>query len=302
MNIFTEKFLEKKKDKILQEINDHGYCFIEKAVNEKFIQNIINDVEKNKFFINRNWISGVYTKTQYYLTNILGCSESFYKLVTDENIINICDDYMLEKNFRLKAARYYETFSNHHMHWHTDNKVGKIFSDIDGLIFIVYLQNVDDGEFQYIKNSHKFSGDVKINNFTDTEIDQKYSKDIVSFKAEKGSLIAYNTRGIHRAKKVQKKSTFVRKSLFFQVDSDFKSSEPMLLDVSFVKTRSEKLLRYLGLGYPSTNKIYPDTSILTLPPKKIINFLFVKYLFKIIIDNIINLIPQKIKNFIKKKF
>jgi hypothetical protein len=38
------------------------------------------------------------------------------------------------------------------------------------------------GEFQYIKNSHKFSGDVKINNFTDTEIDQKYSKDIVSFK------------------------------------------------------------------------------------------------------------------------
>jgi hypothetical protein len=81
-------------------------------------------------------------------------------------------------------------------------------------------------------------------------------------------------------KKFKRNPHSLEKVYFFQVDSDFKSSEPMLLDVSFVKTRSEKLLRYLGLGYPSTNKIYPDTSILTLPPKKIINFLFVKISFQ----------------------
>ena len=302
MNIFTEKFIESKKDKIIKDVNEQGFCFIEKAIDENFIEKIIIDVEKNKFFINRNWISGVYTKTQYYLTNLLGCSESFFKLVTDANIINICDDYMKNNDYRLKAARYYETFPRHHMHWHTDNKRGKVFKDIDGIIFIVYLEDVNDGEFQYIKNSHRFSGDGKINNFTDSEINKKYIHQIISFKGKKGSLIIYNARGIHRAKQIKRNSTFVRKSLFFQVDADFKSSESILLDVSFVKIRSEKILKYLGFGYPSINKIYPETNILTLPAKKIINFLFIRYLFKIILDSLINLIPQKIKNLIKNKF
>lgn len=302
MNIFTEKFLKYKKDKIIHEVNDQGFCFIEKAIDDNFIEKIINDVEKNRFFINRNWISGVYTKTQYYLTNILGCSESFYKLVTDINIVNICDDYMSKTDFRLKAARYYETYPKHNMHWHTDNKAGKIFKDIDGLIFILYLENVEDGEFQYIKNSHKFSGEAKINNFTNNEINKQYSDDIISFKGAKGSLIIYNSRGIHRAKKIKENSRYVRKSLFFQIDSDIESSEPLLINTSFVKTRNEKLLKYLGMGYPSNNKIHPNTSILTLPVQKILNSLFIKYIFKAIFDYLINLIPQKIKNILKNKF
>jgi ectoine hydroxylase-related dioxygenase (phytanoyl-CoA dioxygenase family) len=301
MNIFTEKFFEHNKKKIAEDINNQGFCFIKNAINENFAKDIINDVEKNRFFINRNWISGVYLNTQYYLTNIMGCSKSFYELVTDSNVIEICDNFMSKKNFRLKAARYYETFPNHNMHWHTDNKIGKIFQDIDGLIFIIYLTDVEEGEFQYINKSHKFSAENKINNFTDREIEQKYNDDIISFKGKKGSIVIYNTKGIHRAKKIQANSKFIRKSLFFQIDSNFESAEPMLIDTSFVKTRDQKILNYLGLGHPTNNKIYPNSSILTLPAKKIINLLLLKFILKKILEKLINLIPAKIKKIIRTK-
>ena len=134
---------------------------MQKAIDENLLNNVLIDVNENKFSINKNWVTGVYTKSQYYLTNILGCSKSFYNLITNEKIMNTCENYM-GKNFRLKATRYYETHPSHEMHWHTDNKADKEFKEIKGLIFIVYLEDVEDGEFQYIKNSHKFSAEKKL--------------------------------------------------------------------------------------------------------------------------------------------
>ena len=60
-------------------------------------------------------------------------------------------------SFRLTALRYYETYGKHHMQWHTDNKTDKEFSKFPGLIFICYLSDVNDGQFQYIKRSHLWS-------------------------------------------------------------------------------------------------------------------------------------------------
>ena len=75
----------------------------------------------------------------------------------------------------------------------------------------------------------------------------------------------------------------------------------MLIDTSFVKTRDQKILNYLGLGHPAPNKIYPNSSILTLPAKKLINFLLLKFLLKKILEKLINLIPAKIKKIVKSK-
>ena len=44
-----------------------------------------------------------------------------------------------------------------------------------------------------------------------------YNNEIVGFKKPKGSIVIYNTHGVHRAKPSKDKS-LVRKSLFFQVD------------------------------------------------------------------------------------
>ncbi len=298
MKLFTEKFQNIDVKQICKEIEDKGFFYSQKAIDENLINNVLIDVNENKFSINKNWVTGVYTRSQYYLTNILGCSKSFYNLITNEKIMNTCENYM-GRNFRLKATRYYETQPGHEMHWHTDNKADKEFKEIKGLIFIVYLEDVEDGEFQYIKNSHKFSSEKKVNNFKDEEIEEKYKKEVISFKGFKGDIIIYNTYGIHRAKPIKKNSKYIRKSLFFQVDSNLENSEPILINTSYVKTREEKILTFLGLGYDSVNKIYPNTSIFTLPPNKIINSLFIKYLIKSTLEQFIKLIPKKIKKLIK---
>ena len=67
--------------------------------------------------------------------------------------------------FRLKALRYYENFGGQHMQWHTDNRrydeseKGETHTSAPGIIFLAYLSDVDDGEFQYIEKSHIWARD-----------------------------------------------------------------------------------------------------------------------------------------------
>ena len=66
--------------------------------------------------------------------------------------------------FRLKALRYYENFGGQHMQWHTDNRrydkeQGETHTSAPGIIFLAYISDVDDGEFQYIKGSHIWSSE-----------------------------------------------------------------------------------------------------------------------------------------------
>ena len=80
-----------------------------------------------------------------------------------------------------------------------NNKYKK--TSLKGLIFICYISDVYDGEFQYIKASHTKSGNIKEYDFTDEEADMIFGlNNIKSFKASRGSIIRYNISGVHRAK------------------------------------------------------------------------------------------------------
>src|SRR5688572_19558435 len=68
--------------------------------------------------------------------------------------------------------------------------------------------------------------------------------DVTNFKRAKGAVLIYDTYGIHRAKPVMN-STFVRKSLFFQVDSKMDSAEPILLNSAFIHSSDSKTMAYL---------------------------------------------------------
>ena len=61
-----------------------------------------------------------------------------------------------------------------------------------------------------------------------------YKKDIVGFKGKRGTILIYNSWGVHRAKPTSNKE-FVRKTLFFQVEKDTKqcslSSAETILDI-----------------------------------------------------------------------
>ena len=298
MKIFSDDFQKTKLDVILNGIEKDGFYFCKSAINSDLINQIEIDVSKNRFSINKNWISGVYTKNQYFLTNILGCSKSFFDLVTEKKVFEICNEYMKGSDYRLKAVRYYETYGRHKMLWHTDNKVDRKFQEIPGLIFIAYMSDVNDGEFLYIKNSHKFSAESKINNYDNEFINKNFSKDIVSFPGSKGDLIIYNTYGIHRAKPIQKNKNFVRKSLFFQIDNGKEHGEPILLNTSYLTNIDKQISNFLGFGSNPDSKLYPNTDIQTLPIKHIINL----SLFKLVLKSLIStIVPNFLKKIIKNK-
>ncbi len=174
---------------------------------------------------------------------------------------------MIGKLFRLKALRYYESYSNTRMQWHTDSKTSDRFAPIPGLIFIAYITYVFDGEFQYIRGSHKWSSSRMQNDFSE-DFD---SNQVQSFKMPKGSVIIYNTHGIHRAKPSES-SNFVRKSLFFQVDGN-DNSEPLLINPSFMTNFDDRIKMYLGFGREASNIPFPHTDETTIPNFEIKNLI-----------------------------
>ena len=297
MNIFNENFIGKSLNQIIGQVNDEGVCFIKKSVNPEFISKLNNLVEKKRFHINNNWITGVYYNHQYYLNHLLAVSKDTYELITNKKIIDLFDTFF-DKSYRLKALRYYETGRSHKMSWHTDNKNIYGSKKTNGLIIIIYLSEVDDGEFQYIKYSHKHTVDKEFNDYSNEYINTNYRDQILSFKGSPGDLIIYNVNGIHRAKPVLDKK-FLRKSLFFQIDENFETAEPILINPSFVSNRDKKYLDFLGFGMMNTSNIYPQTDIGKLPLKHLVNLSLIKNIIKKSIFNIYTIMPKFVKNIVK---
>jgi len=302
-DIFNEKFINIDNRTIASELKNEGFFFIESALNTNFLDSLFTEIDNNKFSVNENWTSGVYTEKQYFVKHLLGCSKSFYYLSSSSGIFDICDEFF-NSEYRLKAFRYYETYFNHKMGWHTDNKiskkVGNGFSEIPGIIFIVYLDDVKDGEFQFVKKSHKLSNVDAYNVYTDKQILEEFQNNIVSFKGGKGDLIIYNTYGIHRAKPVISNKNFVRKSLFLQIDANLTSAEPSLINPSYFDRLDNKTLKYFGFGLSTESRTYPDTNIKRLPIKIFFKEIFLSYIpYKLPIVFYM-MCPKIIRQFFKK--
>ena len=180
-DFFTKGFLDLNLDDICKELKDKGYFAFPKAINSDAISNIHKEATKNRINFNKNEITGVYAEKQYYLTNLLAVSGTFYDFVTSKIIFDICKKYLSNK-FRLKALRYYETYGKHKMQWHSDNKTDHRFAQIPGLIFIFYISDVEEGQFQYIEGSHLWSGKKGHNNYSDEFIEQNYRDKVKDFK------------------------------------------------------------------------------------------------------------------------
>ena len=295
--IFTEDFENVSADEIINQIELNGYYAFEKALSNEALNEIEKMAKESTLNFNQNNISGVYKEKQYFFTNLLTVSKSFYDFVTSKLVLDICEKYM-GNSFRLTALRYYETYGKHHMQWHTDNKTDKEFSKFPGLIFICYLSDVNDGQFQYIKGSHLWSSKRDFNDYSDEFIEQSHKQEIENFKYPRGSIIIYNTHGIHRAKPVMS-SNFIRKSIFFQVDNITNNSEPILLNTSFIDKIDNKISMFLGFGRPANYKIFPETSLNTLPLN--INFIIkiVKYAPYRLMRGLFNFSPNFIKKIIR---
>lgn len=301
MNVFTEQFLECENSNIVEEVRNKGFFKFENALTQEFINNINNDVKKADLSLNKNNVAGVYFThgNQFFLTHMLAASKSFYDYCTSSKVMNFCKN-IFGNFYRLKALRYYENFGGQHMQWHTDNRRydvdnGETHTTAPGIIFLAYLSDVEDGEFQYIEKSHIWSGKNTHHDYTVDYINNNYKNDVVGFKGKKGTILIYNSWGVHRAKPTINKN-FVRKTLFFQVEKDTSQSEPIILNAEFINNLSEDVKMYLGFGKKATNSVYPNTDIYTMP----LNKKTFGIIYKWILSRIILYIPGFIRKKIRK--
>lgn len=298
MQVFTKDFLDYPEEAICNELEKKGFFCFERALTQEFIDAIFDSVESNRFGINNNWIKGIYTERQYYLTHMLAVSREFYQYVTHEKVLSISKK-VLGDRIRLKAMRYYETMGGHRMQWHTDNKTDKGVVHIPGLIFISYLVDVNDGEFQYVSNSHNWSGTRAYSDYSEHEIESKFKNQVVSFKKPMGSIIIYDTYGVHRARPTQDKN-HVRKSLFFQVDSDISSAEPIILNPAFCENLTDESKEYLGFGMEAHKQIFPNSRFKDHPITTSICREVFGWLGYRLTKNVIKAVPGSLKHRIKE--
>ena len=253
--------MELDSKKILEDIANKGYSTINSFFDQDSVKAILNDTTKNKFKINENSSSGIFYETQYYFMHLLAESQKCYDFITSKFVTGLCDQYLGNK-YRLHASRYYETMSGHNMKWHVDNKRGIELIDMKGLIFIIYLCDVNKGEFQYIEGSHKFNNDTP--DIKGKLINNKYKHLIRSLKMPSGSMIIYDARGIHRANPFDDKN-YVRKSLYFQVDAIDNSAEKILVNTKFLKDINPGIEKILGFGKENEDSTYPKTNLNRYP-------------------------------------
>jgi hypothetical protein len=262
-SVFTSEFLAFAPEEIGRVVRMDGVFSMQGALTREFLDSIERDVASSGFGLNVNDVHGVYFGRQYYVSHMLAVSASFYEFCTHPKVLEVCG-HVLGETFRLKAQRYYETYGGHVMRWHTDNKTDGGFAQIPGLIFIAYVSDVEDGEFQYVRGSHAWSGAKAYNEYDSAWIEAEHTDRILGFKGARGTIVIYDTYGIHRAKPVSQPG-FARKSLFFQVDGNVDDGEPILLKTEFVNRIDDRLKQYLGFGKPSEYSSFPATKLGHLP-------------------------------------
>jgi hypothetical protein len=289
---------ELDQSKILNDLRTKGYHTIDAFIKLDDVEEIENDVTKNRYSLNQNTLNGLYYETQYYFINLLSDSKKCYDFITSNFLLNICQNY-LGDSFRLRALRYYETMSGHIMKWHTDNKQDRKKIKFNGLIFIIYISDVEDGEFQFIEGSHKFSDKFDSPELSDEFINSNYSNLIKSFKLPKGSLIIYDATGIHRAKPFTD-NNYVRKSLYFQVDAYEENGEKILLNSRFLNNLTPEIKKILGLGKENNYPTYPNTNLNRMPINGPIFSMISKWLIYRLVRKVLRTEPRRIINLFKK--
>ena len=249
--IFTDKFDIISGNKISSIISENSFFEMKNAVNLDIIKKILLEVYLFNLNLNSNDINSVHSDSGYFSSSAIAKSNTLYNLLTSTKIFDISKEYVGDE-FRLKCHRVYSTDALTRGSWHTDNKNhGNVNTKVKGLVFMIYLNDIIDGEFQAIRKSHLTSHKYDFSNFDEDFINNFNKEDVISFKYPAGSMIVFDSRTIHRAKPYYK-FLWSRKSLFFQIDNEINDGEKIIINTSFVKEFNKQLSNFLGVGKKNT--------------------------------------------------
>lgn len=267
LSLFSDKFKDIKGREVANIISDNSFFSMESAIDSKIINKILSEVNLFDLRINTNDTTPVHSNEGYFDSSALAKSKTLFNLLTSEKIFDISREYLGEK-FRLKCHRVYSTDPFIRGVWHTDNKNhGLVNNNVKGLVFMIYLNDTFDGEFQAVKKSHLKTENYKSSNFDEDLIKNFDQNDIIKFKSPVGSIIIFDSRTIHRAKPYYN-ILWSRKSLFFQIDNEIDDGEKIIINTSFIENFNTEISNYLGFGKKNTMPHEPSNS-------KIINLNFI---------------------------
>jgi len=265
---------QKDLENIVTEFATQGSILLPGLISRDICEKIVRELgSRGAHYVNQNKPTGVWANNQYFDTFALAKNKNVFDLICSPFVEHFCSKYL--GDYLLKCHRYYETYTDHKMPWHTDakNQTSGLDISIPGVVFLVYLEDTFDGEFQAIRGSHKNNFDLPFAEFyDDSMVEIKYGEKITSYPGIAGSVAIQETRAIHRAKPFVNNSDplFSRKTLFFQIDQYPNNVEPIYLNSKWLNINSphqNKLFR-LGDETIQVENPHPATNIHTWDQKR----------------------------------
>jgi ectoine hydroxylase-related dioxygenase (phytanoyl-CoA dioxygenase family) len=272
MKLFSDEFLGKSAQEIVEVIRSDGIFACERAVTSEAIDRILEEIGGLEFRINVNSILPVVKNNQTYFNQFLAVSRTAFDLCRDPRITSIAKE-ALGPTHRMVGKRIYETRYGHYMSFHSD--VEKPCDDprqLDGLGFIFYMSDVDDGAFEVIEDSQTWGA----SHLGSREGDENLLKEqrVRRFPMPKGSYVIYNGRLLHRANPI-KEADVRRQSFHFQVNRGPHVGEAIYVNIGWLNDLDDDAKMLLGYGSPHRVPTFPTTSPDSLPPgdKQIGNYI-----------------------------
>lgn len=259
---FSDAFQQVRVEEIYQAILRDGYFVCERALRDEAVEQILEDVHHLRWDVNRNEVPNVRTPSQTFNTHCLAASKTAFDLIVSDKLTNLCR-LALGPVFRLMFVRVYETRyradqrASENQTFHVDLQQPKL-TDFDGLAAMVYLTDVSDGEFQFVRGSHRWGVSYDGTPENDALIHRDHADDIVRFLMPKGTIILYHNRGVHRG--AMPTVPGKRQSLSLQVNRGAVTGPPLIVDVGFLDELSEDARTLLGMGELATLALWPDTT------------------------------------------
>ena len=253
---------------LIQKLNEDGYVDLSGLISSEMIDTINKKIALPMTQPHLNGQRGyIGCGCQRYLADTLSYGKEIIDVYTNDFLIELAETYAQDK-VHLSNYRIYSTYPSEDfkMWWHLDNKIDtydfekKVFvqtvvPDDKGIIFLMYLSDVEDGGVQVVKGSHKWSSDYEREDFDHME--NEFSNDIVTFNNRpKGTFVAYDYGLIHRAKPYS--GGKIRTSMFGQLSpSRMPTGEPILLNTRDLLGLTPKQQQVLNFGRKATTLNWP---------------------------------------------
>jgi ectoine hydroxylase-related dioxygenase (phytanoyl-CoA dioxygenase family) len=263
--MFSARFADASTSDTVDLLRRKGYYAVENAISREAADQILADVNDLQFSINENMPANVVHKGQTFANHIFSRSKTAFDIATSDRVTSILRE-ALGPVFRMVGKRVYETRSGFYMRFHSDAGAPCVDPmQLDTVVFIFYLSDVEEGEWQIVEGSHLWGETTLGSQESDEELIARPDLKVVGFKMPKGSLVVYNGRVLHRAKPYVSE-TFSRRSFFFQVNRDADTGEPILIDAGFIRPNlSEDAKMLMGFGKLAIMPPYPRSTPDSLP-------------------------------------